>query len=268
MPIRLIFIVCCVIFSASALAQTVSRGPYLQQQDDDSIIIRWRTDSVTDSVVRYGLTDASLNLTETVAGSTTEHTVEISGLSPLTTYFYSIGHSGGALAGDDTYFFHTSPTPGVPTPTRFWVIGDSGTNTAAQTSHVGKAIAVRDAFKTYSAGSPADFMMMLGDNAYNSGTDAEYQEAVFETYPELLRQLPLWPTLGNHDGYSANSNNETGPYYDIFDLPRAAEVGGYASGTEAYHSWDYGDIHFINLDSYETDRSVNGAMLTWLETGQ
>jgi predicted MPP superfamily phosphohydrolase len=97
--------------------------------------------------------------------------------------------------------------------------------------HLGKAIAVRDAFKTYTAARPADFMMMLGDNAYNDGTDPEYQEAVFETYPELLRQLPLWSTLGNHDGHSADSNGETGPYYEIFDLPRAAEVGGYPSGT-------------------------------------
>jgi PKD repeat protein len=262
---RLFFIVICVLFTTSAAAQSVTRGPYLQQQDDESIIVRWRTDIATDSEVRYGLTSASLNLTETVAGSTTEHTVKITGLSPLTTYYYSIGNSGGILAGDDSYFFHTSPTPGVAAPTRFWAIGDSGTNTLAQTSHVGKAIAVRDAFKTYTAARPADFMMMLGDNAYNDGTDPEYQEAVFETYPELLRQLPLWSTLGNHDGHSADSNGETGPYYEIFDLPRAAEVGGYPSGTEAYHSWDYGNIHFINLESYETDRSVGGAMLNWLE---
>ncbi|NIQ19604.1 MAG: hypothetical protein GTN95_05275, partial [Gammaproteobacteria bacterium] len=53
-------------------------------------------------------------------------------------------------------------------------------------------------------------------------------------------------------------------YYDIFTLPAAAEAGGLSSGTEAYYSFDYGNIHFVVLDSFETDRSVGGAMLTWL----
>lgn len=263
--IKRLLTVACLLFATSTLAQTVTRGPYLQQQDDDSVIVRWRTDLATESVVRYGLTDGALGLTETVPGSRTEHTVQLTSLGPLTTYYYSVGNNAGTLAGDATYFFHTSPLPGTATPTRFWVIGDSGTNTAAQTSYVGQAEAVRDAYKAYTASNPSDFMVMLGDNAYYDGTDAEYQEAVFETYPVLLRQLPLWPTLGNHDGHSADSGTESGPYYDIFDLPRNAEVGGIASGTEAYHSWDYGNIHFINLDSYETDRSVGGNMLQWLE---
>ncbi len=38
-----------------------------------------------------------------------------------------------------------------------------------------------------------------------------------------------------------------------------------ASGTEAYYAFDYGNIHFISLESYETDRSPGGAMMTWLE---
>ena len=31
------------------------------------------------------------------------------------------------------------------------------------------------------------------------------------------------------------------------------------------YSFDYGNIHFVCLESYETDRSTSGAMLTWLE---
>ncbi len=37
-----------------------------------------------------------------------------------------------------------------------------------------------------------------------------------------------------------------------------------ASGTEAYYSFDYANIHFIVLDSFDTNRSANGAMMTWL----
>ena len=242
-----------------AWGQSIIRGPYLQQQTDQSIIVRWRTDVATDSVVRYGTNSTSLNLSSSESGTTTEHTVLITGLSPATEYFYSIGNSAGTIAGDASYHFGTSPVPGDAANTRVWVIGDSGTANS-------NARAVRNAFKTWSASQPADFMMMLGDNAYNDGTDAEYQNAVFDTYPELLRQLPVWPTLGNHDGHSADSGTQTGPYYEIFDLPKLAEAGGQSSFTEAYYSFDYGNIHVVVLDSYDSDRSTGGNMLQWLES--
>ena len=100
---------------------------------------------------------------------------------------------------------------------------------------------------------------MLGDNAYENGTDAEYQAAVFDMYPAMLRAAVLWPTLGNHDGAPPTPPTRTGPYYDIFTLPTAARPAALASGTEAYYSFDYGNIHFICLESFETNRSADGA---------
>jgi hypothetical protein len=104
---------------------------------------------------------------------------------------------------------------------------------------------------------------MLGDNAYPSGTDGQYQAAVFETYPFLLRRTFLWPTFGNHDAISANSSSQTGVYFDAFTLPRAAEAGGMPSGTEAYYSFDYANVHFVVLDSQGSSRAPEGPMLTW-----
>ena len=184
--------------------------------------------------------------------------MKLSLLDPATTYFYSVGTRGPTLAGgDNDHMFTTSPLAGTEQPTRIWVVGDSGTANA-------NARAVRDAYLTLTGSQYTHLFLMLGDNAYNDGTDSEYQAAVFDTYPSILRQTPLWPTLGNHDGRSANSNNESGVYYDIFTLPRNGEVGGLASGTEAYYSFDYANIHFIVLESFETDRSANGPMMNWL----
>ena len=237
----------------------ILRGPYLQMHRDDGVTIKWRTDVATDSVVRYGTSPGNLNLTGTVAGSRSNHEVSLSGLGASQQFWYSVGDSISAIAGDSTYHFRTAPPQGDSADTRIWVIGDSGTaNQDARN--------VRDAFKAYTASGPADLWLMLGDNAYNDGTDAEYQAAVFDTYPEILRQLPLWSTLGNHDGHSADSGTQTGPYYDIFTLPTNGEAGGLSSGTEAYYSFDYANIHFICLDSYDTSRSPTGAMMTWLES--
>ena len=185
--------------------------------------------------------------------------MQLTGLSADVKYFYSVGTSSVTLAGGDSdHFVVTAPVPGTAKPTRIWVIGDSGTAN-------GNARAVRDAFLEFTGSRDPDLWIMLGDNAYNEGNDVEYQAAVFDTYPQVLTRTVLWPTLGNHDGRTADSTTESGPYYDIFSLPRNGEAGGVASGTEAYYSFDYGNMHFICLDSDETDRSADGAMMTWLE---
>ena len=240
-------------------ALSVTRGPYLQMATPTSVVVRWRTDPPSDSCVRYGPDVSNSNSLACDPVPTAEHVVTVSGLSPNSRYFYSVGTAAGPLTGGDaSYFFDTSPSPGAALPTRVWVLGDSGT---ADTN----AFAVRDAYAAFGAGTRTNLMLMLGDNAYSTGTDAEYQAAVFDTYPAFLRNTVVWPTLGNHDGASADSASQSGPYYDIFTLPRNGEAGGLASGTEAYYSFDHGNIHFICLDSFETSRAPGGAMLTWLQ---
>lgn len=236
---------------------SVVRGPYLQRANPTGLIVRWRTDLGGDGRVRYGLAPDALTSQADDTAMGTEHRVVLTGLSPDTLYYYSVGTSGATLAGDATYSFRTPPVVGTSKATRIWVLGDPGTANA-------DARRVRDSYYAF-AGSPTpDLWLMLGDNAYESGTDSEYQAGVFDTYPATLRSSVLWPTLGNHDGVSADSATLTGPYYDIFSLPRNGESGGLASGTEAYYSFDYANIHFVCLESHETNRSPTGPMMTWL----
>ncbi len=124
---------------------------------------------------------------------------------------------------------------------------------------------MRNAFETFADGEPPDLWLMLGDNAYYDGTDAQYQAAVFEMYRRQLSASVLWPSLGNHDTHSVDPVAETGPYFDSFTLPRSGEAGGIPSETEKYYSFDYGPIHFVALDSCLSSRSPSGPMLSWLE---
>ena len=113
-PARIFTCLFLLLFTASALGQSVVRGPYLQQQTDGGIIVRWRTDVATDSVVRYGLDAATLSSTATNGGTRTEHSVAVTGLNVSTQYFYSVGDSVGTIAGDASYHFHTAPLIGTP----------------------------------------------------------------------------------------------------------------------------------------------------------
>lgn len=245
--------------STSAWAATVTRGPYLMMGTPDSMVIRWRTDTATNSRVQFGTVQGNLSSVLDDATSTTEHEVRLTGLSPETRYYYSVGSSSGVLSGNNaTTFFQTSPLAGTARPTRIWVIGDAGTGATVQTS-------VYNAYLNATGSKYTNLWLMLGDNAYSSGTDAEYTSKMFNNYGTLFKQSPLWPTIGNHDAVSADSATQTGPYYDQFTMPKNAEAGGVASGTEAYYSFNYGNIHFIVLDSQETSRATTGAMMTWLK---
>jgi len=84
-------------------------------------------------------------------------------------------------------------------------------------------------------------------------------------YEPALRSSVCWPTMGNHEGFTSKGKDGVGPYYDAFVMPRRAEVGGLASGTEAYYSFDWANIHFICLNSHDVDRKPGGPMAKWLK---
>ncbi|MDB4308267.1 fibronectin type III domain-containing protein, partial [Gammaproteobacteria bacterium] len=143
------------LLSGLAVAQTVTRGPYLQSPTPNSVIVKWRTDVATDSVVSYATIDGSPSAAADVS-ATTEHEVLLSGLSADTLYNYTVGSSAAALVGgnlanngDGEHFFTTAPASGSDKPTRVWVIGDSGTKNA-------DAAAVRDAYKAYTGSRGTD----------------------------------------------------------------------------------------------------------------
>ena len=269
-------------------AETPSERLFLQQLSDTSVIIKWRGEAIAacigtlqDKLKIYG------EATETESG---DKEVLFTGLKPEILYWYSIG---AARTAPDDQFFVTAPEVGaLPADlnTRVWLIGDSGTGgDDEREEHEGEAAEVLAGMRAYIAkdGEPVDVFMMLGDNAYYVGSDFNYQQAVFETYPELLKQVSVWPTIGNHemgigdplpapglsqspdpDSYVAVNGEAPSrmPYLDIFTLPTKAEVGGVPSGTEQYYSFDYGNVHFVSLDSQLTARDPDqlAAMKAWL----
>ena len=109
-----VFAVTVVLLSAVlpvAEAQTVVRGPYLQSGTSSSVIIKWRTDEATDSLVRYGLDHDpdGLQLSATNSTSTTEHAVQLTGLSADVKYFYSVGTSSALQLAGGTAIISSSP---------------------------------------------------------------------------------------------------------------------------------------------------------------
>ena len=240
----------------TAVFASLERQPYLQSVSDTRVVLRWRTTSATTSRVSYGPGVNSLNTNVDSTNSSTEHEVVITGLTPNTQYFYSVGSTTGPIeAGNDLdHYFITAPNVGSNRKIRIWAIGDPGTGIAEQ-------LHVRDAY--YNVHNldnvETDVVLTLGDNAYDSGTDTAYTTKFFNVYNGLFRHASVWATRGNHE-------KDLSVHESAFTHPKYAESGGMPSGSELYYSFDYGNIHFVCLDSF-TSANLNGtAMYIWLET--
>lgn len=253
------FLIFHLFFELSAQS-TLLRGPYLNNSSSEQIVVKWRTSESEIGKIIYGTDPNSLNMTLLESDSTTEHEILISNLNPSTKYYYQIGNSGQYYTPNDAdYNFKTSPEIGTKGKYRFWVIGDFGNGSQNQVN-------VKNSFLNNFTDVHTDAWIWLGDNAYSSGTDQEYQDKVFEIYPEVLRNLVAWPCPGNHDYGSVDLSNN-GPYYEIFTLPENGEAGGIPSGEEGYYSFDYGNVHFLSLNTEYLLWIINNnnQFIDWLE---
>jgi len=276
------------------------RGPYLQMGTPQSMVVVWRTEGMSTPELRYGLAPETLD--QVVSGSaitlrvsedvgaendvprlykepaesaakrnpkdhdpstapdTYQYEAHVKGLKPGNTYYYAVYDGDTRLAGGDAaHHFKTHPAADSAPDMRIWVLGDSGKGSKEQ-------IMVFDAMNEFTAKSerPLDHFLHVGDMAYDDGTDWEFQKRFFEPYQSTLRNTVCWPAIGNHEGVTSRGISGYGPYFDAYVVPTAGEVGGAASGTEAYYSFDIAGVHFICLDSHDLDRKPDGAMAQWL----
>ncbi|MBC8125670.1 MAG: metallophosphoesterase, partial [Gloeobacteraceae cyanobacterium ES-bin-144] len=259
---------------------TLTRSPYLNSPGHNSIVVRWRSSSSVVGRVRYGTSPTALTQFTDESTARTAHEVKLTGLTPYTRYYYSVGSALDTLTPETIettsfspgapaptaadYTFRTSPTPGTAANTRIWIIGDCGRGSQVQADG-------RNAYYTsnftggYTGTRIPDLNLQMGDNAYNSGTDTEYQSGYFNMYANIFRKMPQMSTLGNHDANNTTPGVDgtySYPYFDMFTFPTAGELGGVASGTEHYYSFDYGNIHFVCLDSNSSTRTVDNPATT------
>ncbi|MBT3270005.1 metallophosphoesterase family protein [Candidatus Poribacteria bacterium] len=244
----------------SALAVELRRGPYLLNQRPDGITARWRTgDAVRHtSVLRYGETPYVLDHA-VAAERVRQHfpglqdwEATVVDLAPDTKYYYAIEGDQVTLAGaDERTHFRTAPASTSPRKLRFWFLGDSGSNrpregetdTVLQITGPTDPVKVRNGFRRFSQRRGADGIILLGDNAYPWGSDAEYQTAFFGIYRDDLANTPLWPGIGNHDMDDAYR-------HIFFTTPR--EGSSLGLGSQYYYSFDLANVHFVMLDAWKS----------------
>jgi len=190
-------------------AATIAVGPYVQNVSTDNATICWAT---LDGQVTCTAAGA-----ETMTGMAyTCHSVLLQDLEPGTTYSYDVLKDGtGAGKGSFT------TVPEGEHAFSFSILGDTqGTENPAHQAAVQAVLAEKP-----------DLVFNTGD-LVSDGRDSSHWADFFQVNAELMRSIPYYPALGNHDRHSSL-------YFNFFALP----------GNEAYYSFDRGAAHFVCLDS-------------------
>jgi len=159
---------------------------------------------------------------------------ELTKLEPGHLYCYQVVANGVALTALAP--LTTAAPPGGDHRVRFVAVGDSGTGGAAE-----QAIAQRISAVEF------DLMVFLGDIAYEQGSARQLQTGFFSIYRDFLRYVPVYPTIGNHERRTRLGR----PYFEAFVLPEP----------ERYYSFDWGDVHFVAIDTTQRD----ARQLVWLD---
>ena len=214
------------------LLANFTRGPYLQNVQQERATVIWRTPTPQSGRVEYGLDDGFESVV-TVQSRLAAQAVELSGLLPGRRYSYRVWTgTDAAQAVSPVYSFRTLPENG---DLDFAVFGDSGAGTAAQFQVARQLAKFRPGLVVH-----------LGDVIYPSFGAGRADTRCLSVYRDILRTTPFFATWGNHDLYAGPE-----PYLDVFRQPTnstpAADHLVEGTRPEFYYSFDAGDAHFAVL---------------------
>lgn len=234
----------------------------LTWSDDPSTTqnITWRTSKdVTTGIVQYiELTGDSISFntaaaskevftlaaTDSHKGSDNLFSVKLTGLKPGTQYAYRVG-DGTNWSGMSIFTTEAVNTSNF----KFLIFGDSQSGNAAVPDYSPWHQTVQNAF---SANKDAKFMVNMGD-LIEKGQDYVHWNNWFDASKGIIDKIPEMPVQGNHETYNAADFNSTKPFYFVnqFKLPQ--------NGPDGYkgqvYSYDYGNAHFVVLDSQEDEEA-------------
>lgn len=236
------------LFSAASLGSAVPDHITLTWRDDPQTTqtITWRMDKdAKDGFIEYGerfttgpfpydtrTVTSTVEELSTNAGDMSIHSVNLTRLKPGTCYYYRVGYGN---IWTDWYEFTTAPKSS--SAFTFFIFGDSQSvdySTWGATLH-----------QAFQGNSKAAFFINTG-NLVAVGQDFMQWNAWLEAAKGVIDTIPAMPVLGKHETYTKDKKiSQPILYQTLFKLP---SNGPEHLKGKAY-SFDYGEVHFVMLDS-------------------
>jgi hypothetical protein len=223
------------------------RQPYLQKVGANGAVVVWTSTSTAVDVTvttpdgaPVATVEGVIDVTAPLARGVRQWAATLEGLSPASQYCYQVRDQDQAVLAAG--WLRTAPAPGTGARVQVVALGDSGAGGSDQRALLAQLGTV-----------PFDLMVHTGDIAYDNGTLGDFESKFFGVYAPLLTHTPVFPSSGNHD----YETDDAAPFRQVYLLP---ENGG-LEGLERWYSFDWGDVHFVALD---TER-MGAAQAAWLE---
>ena len=220
------------------------------QDNSTSRTIMWQSDnSEADAVIEYRLEGAEKSQTIgatdkafTDDGSTTYiHEATLTGLTPNTKYEYRVGY--GTDRRSDWYRLETAGASVYDV----LIYPDSQSGDYSQWEEIVKSSALRN---------PRTALYISMGDLVDNGEHAYQWRTWLNSIKPLSANVPLATTLGNHEMYTLDwKMREPYAYLNYFAVP----PNGNEIFNRRYYSYDFGDVHYIVLDTmlYESNHEDN-----------
>ncbi len=159
--------------------------------------------------------------------------VRLEALAADTRYFFRCGQQG---KWSEEHSFITAPDRAKFL--EFCMFSDTGVYNMAR--YTAEMTALED----------PPFTCLAGDLACSTNIQPVW-DSWFNLFDQLFSKSITFPGLGNHE----EDDPEFSSYFGRFALP----------GNERYYSFDWGQVHFISLDTHCEDYSIGSDQYNWLQ---
>ncbi|MEZ6185926.1 MAG: metallophosphoesterase [Planctomycetota bacterium] len=255
----------CAGFAGCNASSDTTTAVYVQDVTPTSAVVAAITAQPTAVVVEAKAADGTAVEVEEL-DATPVHGFQLRGLRPSTDYTYTVHTPDGLPVGEGS--FHTAPAESTGRCV-FLVTGDSGGTDDDDGDVIQAAEQVSDDLRGTADDEnregdvvgvmlrhPADLVLHLGDVVYPAGAREDYAEGFYRPFAPLIQDVPIYPTLGNHDVKTEGG----APYLETFFLPRNGP-----GADERVYSFDWGPVHFVALDVMSQAFTADSEQGRWLE---
>ena len=195
---------------------------------------------------------ASVQELNTGSGILYVYTAALTGLEPGSAYEYRAGYEGSRTG------WHKLPAA-QPDSFKALIFPDSQSSDYSGWRKLAQI--------AYSKNEDAAFFINMGDLVDN-GYDFSQWRAWFNSVAPMIENIPFAPVMGNHETYNMDWQiAPPTPYLTLFNLPE----NGTDANKNQYYSFDYGDVHFVVLNT-QTDEMADFTpdlmqqQLSWLRS--
>ena len=206
-------------------------------------------DVETEPVVRtYYMLDLGLFSVGEKTVELLKHTMKITGLDAGCTYFFRVGDSAKGWWSDTA----SISTDGSADSVSFIHIADTAGDTQADFDVSNKLLAAALSSQLY---SDADFVLHTGSYV-NDNSDLNKWQMFLDNSSDKLLSTYIVPVAGSEDSADTIKNN-----FAVSAILEDAEK------TDVYYSFDYGNAHFVILDSNDVNSNgeFSSKQLEWLK---